>query len=139
MRHGRTSPRADDLAEKLRRSIQEGYKISTGTEQGFFGEELDAVDELDESREARLLALRQRLPSILWIALTTLATILVGFSYLVGMESRMLHLLAVAALATGIVLVLFTIGVLDRPFRTDFRVEPQPFESVLHEIEGTGG
>ncbi len=139
MREGRTSPRADALAEELRASIQEGYKTSTGTEQEFFGEELDVVDELDEDREARLLALHQRLPSILGVALVALATILVAFSYLIGMESRRLHLLTVAALATGIALVLFTIYVLDRPFRTDFRVGPQPFELVLHEIEGKGG
>jgi hypothetical protein len=54
------------------------------------------------------------------------------------MESHLLHLLTVGALATGITLVLFTIGILDRPFGTDFRVEPQPFELVLHEIGGKG-
>ena len=139
MRQGRTSPRADALAEELRRSIQEGYRTSTGAEQEFFGEELDAVDELDEDREARLLDASQRLPAILWAALVVLATVLVGFSFLVGMESHKLHLLSVAALAAGIALVLFTIGVLDRPFGTDFRVGPQPFEVVLREIGGKGG
>jgi hypothetical protein len=86
-----------------------------------------------------LLALHQRLPAILWAALVVLATLLVVFSYLIGMESRQLHLLTVAALATGIALVLFTIGILDRPFSTDFRVGPQPFELVLHEFGGRGG
>jgi uncharacterized protein DUF4239 len=139
MRQGKTSPRADALAEELRRSIQQGYKDGTGAEQEFFGQELDAVNDLEEDREARLLAVGQRLPSILWAALVVLATLLVAFSYLIGMESRQLHLLTVAALATGIVLVLFTIGILDRPFGTDFRVGPQPFELVLHEIGGKGG
>jgi hypothetical protein len=138
MRQGRTSPRADALADELRGSIQEGYRTSTATEQEFFGVELDAMDELDEDREARLIAVRQRLPSILWIALVVLATTIIGFSYLIGMESRRLHLLTVGALATGIALVLFTIGILDRPFGTDFRVRPQPFELVLHEIGGKG-
>jgi hypothetical protein len=139
MRQGRTSPRADALAEELRRSIQEGYRTSTGTQQDFFGEELDVMSELDEDREARLITVRQRLPSILWIALVVLATAIIGFSYLVGMESRRLHLLTVGTLAVGIALVLFTIGILDRPFGTDFRVGPQPFELVLHEIEADRG
>jgi hypothetical protein len=39
----------------------------------------------------------------------------------------------------GIALVLFTIGILDRPFGTDFGLEPQPFEWVLREIGGKGG
>jgi len=63
---------------------------------------------------------------------------MMGFSFLVGMESRRLHLLTVGALATGMTLVLFTIGILDRPFGTDFGVGPQPFKLVLHEIERKG-
>jgi hypothetical protein len=139
MRHGTTSARADALADELRRSIQEGYRTSTGTEQELFGKELDAMDELEEDREARLIAVHQRLPSILWSALVVLATAIIGFSYLVGMESRRLHLLTVGALATGIILVLFTIAILNRPFGTDFQVRPQPLELVLHEIEGNRG
>lgn len=138
MRQGRTSPHADALAEELRRSIQEGYKTTTGTQQRFFGEELDVVDELDEDREARLTDVRVGLPGILWVALVVLAISLIGFSYLVGMESSRLHLLTVGALATAISLVLVTIGILDRPFSTDFGVRALPFELVLNEIGGKG-
>ncbi len=60
------------------------------------------------------------------------------FACLVGIEDTRLHMLGVSALAAGIALVLFTIHLLDRPFGTEFRVGPQPFELVLHEIEGTG-
>jgi hypothetical protein len=136
MRQGRTSPRADALAEELRRSIQEGYKTTTGAQQIFFGEELDVMDELDEDREARLTDVRVGLPGILWVALVVLAISLIGFSYLVGMESSRLHLLTVGALATAISLVLVTIGILDRPFSTDFGVKALPFELVLNEIGG---
>jgi len=134
MRRGVWSPRADALVDELRKSIQEGYKTSTGAEQQFFAEELSVMDDLDKDREVRLLALRQHLPAILWFALVVLATTTIGFSYLLGMESRRLHLLSVAALTTSIVLVLFTIFVLDRPFGTDFQVGPQPFDLVLHEL-----
>jgi hypothetical protein len=136
MRQDRISPRADDLADELRRSIQEGYKTSTGAEQRFLGEELDVMDTLDEDREARLINMRIRLPHVLWVALIILGVSIIGLSYLVGMESHRLHLLTVGTLAAGIALVLFTIFVLDRPFGTDFRVGPQPFELVLQEIEG---
>jgi hypothetical protein len=136
MKQGGWSPRADALADELRKSIQEGYKTSTGAEQRFFAEELSVMDELDEDREVRLLAVRQHLPGILWFALVVLATTTIGFCYLIGMESHRLHLLSISALTTGIVLVLFTIFVLDRPFGTDFQVGPQPFELVLHELRG---
>jgi hypothetical protein len=139
MRQVRTSPHADALAEELRGSIQEGYRTSTGTEQEILGKELDVVDELDEDRAARLIAMRQRLPSILWGALVVLAIAIMGLSHLVGMKSRRVHMLSAGALAVGITLVLFMVGVLDRPFGTDFGLRPQPFELVLGEIGGTRG
>jgi len=60
------------------------------------------------------------------------------FACLIGIEDTRLHMLGVSALAGGIAVVLFTIFALDRPFGTEFRVGPQPFELVVHEIEGTG-
>jgi hypothetical protein len=139
MEEDRMSPRADALSEELRSSIQEGYRTSSGTEQDFFGEELDEMDELDADREARVLAVHQRLPPILWIALVILSLATIGFSSLAGMENRRLHLWTVGILATGITVAFITIGVLDRPFGTDFRVQPQPFELLLHEIDGNRG
>lgn len=139
MRQGKRSPRADAIIKELRGSIQEGYKTSTGTEQDFFGEQLGVMDDLESDREARLVILRQRLPLILWIALVVVGILLVGFSYMLGMESRLLHLLAIGAMAGGIALVLFTIAELDQPFGMNPRVTPEPFELVLHEMEGDGG
>ena len=139
MQRGGMSTRADYLADELRKSIQEGYKTSTGPDRDFFAAELDAVGDLDQAREGRLLIVSQRLPSVLWVSLVVLAAVLVGLSFLIGMESHRLHLLSVATLTTGIVLVLFTIGVLDRPFGTDLLVGPQPFELVLREIGTEAG
>ena len=93
------------------------------------------MDDLGEDREARLLYVGQRLPSLLWAALGGLGIILLVFSYLIGMENRRLHLLVVAALAGGIVLVLFMIGELDRPFGEKPQVGPEPFELVLDDLD----
>jgi hypothetical protein len=139
MKQVRTSPHAGALAEELRGSIQEGYRTSTGTEQEILGKELDVMDELDEDRAERLIAMRQRLPSILWAALVVLAIAIIGLSLFVGMKSHRVHMLSVGALAVGITLVLFMVGVLDRPFGTDFGLRPQPFELVLNDIGGTQG
>jgi hypothetical protein len=139
MRQGKRSPRADALIEELRGSIQEGYKTSTGIEQDFFGEQLSVMDDLESDREARLVILRQHLEYLLWVSLIVPAILLIGFSYMLGMESRLLHLLAIGAMAGGISLVLFTIAELDQPFGMNPRVTPEPFELVLHEMEGDGG
>jgi hypothetical protein len=139
MRQGRSSPRAEAIIKELRESIQEGYKTSTGAEQDFFGEQLGVMDQLESDRVDRLVTLHQHLEYLLWVSLIVLAILLMGFSYMIGMESRLLHLLAVGALAGGIALVLFTIAELDRPFGMNPPVSPEPFELVLHEMEGDGG
>jgi hypothetical protein len=58
------------------------------------------------------------------------------FSYFLGMESALLHILAVAALTAGITFTMFTTIALDSPFGGDLRVSPDAFEMVLNEIEG---
>jgi hypothetical protein len=60
------------------------------------------------------------------------------FACLVGVEDTLLHMVGVSALAAGVALVLFTIALLDRPFGSELRVGPQPFELALHQIEGSG-
>jgi hypothetical protein len=137
MRQGQTSPRAQALAYDLRSAIQ-GFKPTTTTEQVIYAQELDAVNDLDTDRVTRLLDVGRGLPPILWIALGGLSINMLLFACLIGVEDTQLHMLGVSALAAGIALVLCTIFVLDRPFGTEFRVGPQPFELVLHEIEGSG-
>jgi hypothetical protein len=139
MGQGKSSPRADALIEELRESIQEGYRTSTGTEQDFFGEQLGVMDQLESDRVARLVILHQHLEYLLWVALVVLAILLLGFSYMIGMESRLIHLLAIGAMAGGIALVLFTIAELDQPFGMNPPVSPEPFQLVLHEMQGDGG
>jgi hypothetical protein len=98
MRQGKTSPHPHDLADELPRSILL-FKPTTGSQQTIYAQLLENVDDLAEDREARVLYVGQRLPSLLWVALEGLAIILLVFSYLIGMENRRLHLLMVAALA----------------------------------------
>jgi hypothetical protein len=137
MRQGQTSPRAQALAYELRSAIQE-FKPATSAQQSIYDQELDAVNDLDSDRVTRLIDVGQGLPPILWIALGGLSILMLLFSCLIGIEDTRLHMLGVAALGAGIALVLCTIFELDRPFGTEFRVGPQPFELVLHQIEGTG-
>ncbi len=137
MRQSRTSPRAQALADRLRSAIQE-FKPATSTEQVIYAQELDAVNDLHKDRDTRLLDVGQRLPPILWIAVLGLSITMLLFACLVGIEDTRLHMLGVSALAGGIALVFFTIYLLDRPFGTEFRVGPQPFELVVHTIKETG-
>ncbi len=135
MREGRTSPRAGELADELRANIQE-FEPSTDNEQALRSEGLAQLDDLDEYRALRLLEVREGLPPILWVVLVVGGVFTVAFTYLFGMETPWLHMLAVAALTVVVTLIIYTIAVLDYPFNGDLRVGPQAFELVLREIAG---
>jgi hypothetical protein len=82
---GRSSPRAQELSDDLRSAIQE-FDPSTTTEQIIYTQELNAVNDLDEDRETRLLDARLRLPDILWVALVGLTICMLILSWLLGIE-----------------------------------------------------
>jgi hypothetical protein len=133
MREGRTSATAGDLADDLRESIQD-FEPRMEAEQTRRSEGLTQLDDLDEHRALRLLEVREGLPPILWVVLVG-GVITVAFTYLFGMETPWLHMLAVAALTVIVTLILYTIAVLDYPFNGDLRVGPEAFELVLRGIE----
>jgi uncharacterized protein DUF4239 len=135
MREGRTSPRAGELAEELRESIQD-FQPGTDNEQALRSEGLTQLDDLYEYRALRLLEVREGLPPILWVVLVVGGVITVAFTFLFGMKTPWLHMLAVAALTVVVTLIIYTIAVLDYPFNGDLRVGPDAFELVLREIAG---
>jgi hypothetical protein len=135
MAQGRTSPRAEAPAAELRSSIQD-FEPRTEAEQALQSEGLTQVGELDENRTLRLLKVRDGSPPILWVVLVVGGVITVVFTYLIGMETPWLHMLAVAALTVLVTLILYTDSVLEYPFNDAARVGPDTFELVLRQIEG---
>jgi hypothetical protein len=65
--------------------------------------------------------------------------ITVSFTFLFGLETPWLHMLAVAALTVVVTLIIYTVGVLDYPFDNRLQVGPDAFELVLGSIEESGG
>ncbi len=76
---------------------------------------------------------------MVWVVLVIGGVLTVAFTYLFGMQSVRLHAVAVAGLTILISLLLHTIGVLDYPFNSGVRVQPDAFEQVLRDIGGNGG
>jgi Protein of unknown function (DUF4239) len=134
MEQGRTSPRAETLTAELRSSIQD-FEPRTEAEQTLQSEGLTQVDDLDENRALRLLEVREGFPPILWVVLVVGCVITVAFTYLFGMETPWLHVLAVAALTVIVSLILYTITVIEYPFDAAAQVGPDAFELVLDRIE----
>ncbi len=134
MAQGRTSPRAEALAAELRSSIQ-NFQPRTEAEQALQSEGLTQVGELDENRALRLLEVREGFPPILWVVLVVGGVITVAFTYLFGMETLWVHILAVAALTVVISHTIYTISVLEYPFNNSAQVRVDAFELKLTEID----
>ena len=90
---------------------------------------------LADARRERLLLADHGLPAILWVVLLIGGVVVIGFTYLFGLDSTVIHVLMVAALALIIALVLFTVAELDFPFRGDIRLGPEAMEQVLDRFE----
>lgn len=134
MQEGQSSSRAAALDQQITESI-DGFQPSTSAEQALYSQALQRVYELNQNRHVRLLYASKGLPPMLWFVLGVLALIIVLFTYVLGMESARLHILAVAVLTLGFAFTMFTIIALDQPFGGDLRITPEAFETVLNEIE----
>jgi hypothetical protein len=136
MAQGHASPRAWDLLDEMSLSISK-VEVRTSAQQAVYAEALNRIDELADARNARLVEAGEGIPTILWGVLLTGGIMVVGFTYLFGLENTLVHKLMVAALTLVISSVLFTIGVFEYPFSGDVRVGPEAFELVLERFESS--
>ena len=136
MEHEKSSPRAWDLLDELRASLQD-FDPSTSGQQVLYEQSLDRMHDLANARRDRLLEAENGLPAILWVVLIIGDVIVVGFTYLFGLQSTAIHLLMVGALALIIALVLFTVAALNFPFKGDITVDPDAMEHVLGRFQSS--
>jgi hypothetical protein len=134
MRQGKSSQKAWDLLDEIRSEVQD-FQPSTPAQLVLYEQGLERVHELADARRERLLDADQGLPDILWVVLIVGGIVVISFTYLFGLDSTLVHVLMVAALALIIGLVLFTVAELDFPFRGDIRIGPVAMEQVLGMFE----
>lgn len=136
MEKGKTSPKAWDLLDEVRAELQ-NFEPSTPAQQILYEQGLERMHELADARRERLLEAEQGLPVILWVVLIVGGIVVVGFTYLFGLDSTLIHLLMVAARALIVSLVLFTVAALDFPFRGGATIGPDAMEQVLGKFENS--
>ena len=134
MSQGQASPRAWALTDEMRSTVSE-FEPETNAEQVLYDQGLTLVHNLVDERRLRLFEAGGGIPRVLWVVLVVGGVIVVGFTYLFGLENTRSHRLMIASLAAIISLVLFTIYALDYPFGGIARVQPDAFELVLVRFE----
>jgi hypothetical protein len=116
------------------RSLIEGYAPADNRESNLHAAELANLDGLAAARTQRVLKAGNVLNPALWAALVVGAVISVAYSYLFGIENRVVHAFMVAVLALSIAGMLFLIEEIDFPYRGDVRVAPSAMQEVVNEI-----
>jgi hypothetical protein len=136
MQQEKSSPKAWDVLDEIRANLQ-NFDPSTPAQRILYEQGFERMNDLADARRDRLLEAKQGLPAILWVVLIVGGTVVVGFTYLFGLESNVVHLLMVAALALIISLVVFTVSSLNFPFKGDITISPEAMKQVLGRFESS--
>jgi ABC-type branched-subunit amino acid transport system permease subunit len=120
----------DELVETV-----EHFEPNNSRQLALYGQGMTQVQILDDNRELRLLENYQGVPFILWVILAGGGALTIAFGFLVGMKALWLHRLSITSLTVLIVLILYTIHLIEYPFTSDVKVTPAPFESVSDRLE----
>jgi hypothetical protein len=134
MGKGQISPHAEQRANQLARAVRE-LSPKTQVQSALYADALVRLDVMRENRDLRTTEVREGIPSVVWVVMVSGAVITVGFTYLFEMRSFKLHAVATGALTVVVVLLLFTVGVLNHAYAGDVRVGPGAFELALKEMK----
>lgn len=133
MSKGQVSPHAEQLMRQLAVAVRE-LDPKNDFQNGLYADALGRLDVLIANRALRSSEVREGIPSVVWFVMVAGAVITVGFTYLFAMRSFKLHAVATGALTIIVVLLLFTVGILNHAFNGDVRIGPEAFELALRQM-----
>jgi len=95
---------------------------------------LRAYNELIKARRLRLDAVQTGLPTVMWVVILLGALIGLTASFFFRVDDIRLQLIQVFLLAIFIGLIIFMIIALDRPFRGDLGIGPDPYQLIYDQL-----
>jgi hypothetical protein len=101
-------------------------------------EVLRSLDTLLDQRRLRLQAVTTGLPAALWAVVLIGAVINGILTYLFWIDNIRLHAVLVAVLAVFIGLLVFLTAAMDNPFRGEFSVSSEAFQTILEKVMSPG-
>jgi hypothetical protein len=123
----------DEILDRLENEVM-NFEPAREREKIVHAEVLRSLDTVLEERRLRLQAVSTGLPAALW-AVVLVGAILNGLlTYLFWIENLKLHALAVAILACFIALLIFLTAAMDNPFRGEFSVNSDVFQTILEKV-----
>ena len=111
------------------------FEPKTEKEKIFFAEILNRANTAGELRRQRLADASTGIHPVLWFVLLFGGIITIGFTFFFGSENLGAQLIMTTLLAVLIVLILFTILIMDFPFSGDLNIPPDAFKLVLMHLK----
>jgi len=130
MQRGERSTEAQAAADKVW-ELTARFDPKTDREKIFFSEMLKKMNDAVEMRRQRLQDARSGLHPSLWFVLLLGGIITVVFTFFFGSENLYAQLTMTTLLAVLIVLIIFTILIMDFPYSGDLSVSAAPLQQVL--------
>lgn len=132
-RRGLVPVGAERLLERFEDTLI-AFEPATEGQKLLHAEALRAFNDVVKARELRLDAVTTGLPGVMWIVVLAGACIGLGAAFFFKVEDGRLHAIQVTLLAVFVGLVIFMILALDRPFRGDLGLKPEPYELVYAQM-----
>jgi hypothetical protein len=111
------------------------FEPKTEKEKIFFTEILNRANTAGELRRQRLADASTGIHPVLWFVLLFGGIITIVFTFFFGSENLGAQLIMTTLLAVLIVLILFTILIMDFPFSGDLTIPPDAFKLVLMHLK----
>jgi hypothetical protein len=97
-------------------------------------ESLRAYSQMIEARRQRLDAVLTGLPGVLWFVIVIGALVCLSSTFFFKVEDAWLKRIQVVLLALFIWMIIFIIFALDRPFRGDLGLQPDPYQLIYDQL-----
>jgi membrane protein YdbS with pleckstrin-like domain len=110
------------------------FEPATHGQESLHAETLRAYNNMIQARRLRLDSVGTGLPGVMWIVVLVGAVISLGTSFFFKVDDVRLHGILVTLLAMFIGLVIFMTFALDRPFRGDLGVRPEPYQLIYDQL-----
>lgn len=138
MREGKNSLSATSGKLEALYAVLQDYSPKSTSEQAFYNQSVERLNDITEQRRTRILAATQRLPALLQVLTYGGALVVILVTLLYGVENLKVELLFVGSIALLVGLSLTLVLVLDHPFAGEVSVSPRPFmEGQLRQYWGT--
>jgi hypothetical protein len=120
---GKPSPSANRITSNLWDEVTR-FEPATDGQRNIHLAALSAMQEVSAARRLRVLNSARGIPEMLWGVIIIGGIVTVGFANFFGLRYPRSQMIMIGSLAGIVALVIFTIFVLDHPFRGSVRVGP---------------